>query len=157
MAEKFDEVVEVFAREHCKDKLKKNLDDAEKEYLLKIVREETTREVMNEIRAELKSEIEQEVKSEIEEQGRLNRLSNLKKLIADGFTLAVFVGLLVNQLTEIIDYYKGSDSELPIGITWMISLVLSVICGIILLAGFAKEFIKMYNAYTKGRNNHEND
>lgn len=151
MAEKFDKIIDTFAQQKYKENFKRTVTNPEKEEILKMVREKTAVEVMDEIRKELKPEIEKEVRESIEEENRLKKLDDLKKLIVEGFAVALIVGLMVNQMTELISYHKGTFPSLPVVCTRIITIVLFVICGIILSAGFIKEFTKMYDNYTKGQ------
>lgn len=157
MAAKFDEIVEVFANEHYKQKFKRTVSDTEKEQIINILKSETSDAVLKEIRAELSTEIEKEIRTSIEEENRLAKLSDLTKFIFEGFVIALLVGLLVNQITELISYYKGASPELPYISTWIITIVLSAICSLILFVGFVREFTKMYNNYVKGKNHNAKD
>ena len=68
---------------------------------------------------------------------------NLKNLAINGVIVAFFVGLLVNQSTDIIGYWKGSFQASNIWITVGIAVALLVICIIIFAYMFISELIKM--------------
>ena len=64
-------------------------------------------------------------------------------LAINGVIVAFFVGLLVNQSTDIIGYWKGSFQASNIWITVGIAVALLVICIIIFAYMFISELIKM--------------
>jgi len=154
MAKKLDNVIEVFVNENYKNKFKASVKQEEKEQILSLAKEKTRNELLDEIREELTPDIKKEVIRSYEDKNRKKQISNMKKLLTEGFFLAIFVGLFVNQATEIIDFYKGEN--VTIGKTVIISAILFGICLIIVGFFFIKEFLRIYNNYMKGSSNNEN-
>lgn len=66
------------------------------------VKKQLEKEIYDEIKAEVKDEVLQKVEKEIEDRAELMKIQEFKKLIFDGFFIAFFVGLLVNQITELL-------------------------------------------------------
>ena len=59
-----------------------------------------------EVKQQYKDEIIENAKSEIEEEERRQYFSDLKKLMRNGFLIALLVGLSVNQATDVINYFR---------------------------------------------------
>ncbi|MBU5478067.1 hypothetical protein KQI69_02505, partial [Eubacterium sp. MSJ-13] len=75
-----------------------------------------------------------------------------KSLTLIGIIMAFFVGLLTNQITDIIGMYKGTVTPERIKGTLIISGVIFIICVVIAFGLFISEIIKMLE-----RNNDERD
>lgn len=78
-------------------------------------------------------------------------MKNFKKLSIDGLIVAFFVGLLVNQSTDIIGYFKGSFFTNNIWLTVGVAVVLLLICVGIFVGLFISELIKLLR-----KDKHEN-
>lgn len=81
----------------------------------------------------------------------MKKIEEFKKLSIDGLIVAFFVGLLVNQSTDIIGYFKGSFSTNNIWLTVGVVVVLLIICGGIFIGLFISELIKLLR-----KDKHEN-
>ena len=79
----------------------------------------------------------------IEKKAGIKRIKEFKKLAIDGLIVAFFVGLLVNQFTDIIGFFKGSFQTQNIWSTVGITIVLLLICLGIFLYLFISELLKM--------------
>lgn len=110
-------------------------------------------EVINRLYDKVYSEIEDEVitrytgavKARVVKDLSNNRIKDYKELAFSGLFLALAVGLLVNQLTELIGIIKGTVSVQYLCITVGISIIFAFISGMIFANGFSlklKELIK---------------
>lgn len=98
------------------------------EYMTTAVKEKMRAAVVEEIRRELEPEIIEKVKkdNEIEEQKR--RVKELQEVLWSGFIIAFIVGLLVNQVTDIISFLKGASGIESISSTIWICIGLLAVC-----------------------------
>jgi len=157
MSKKLDEVIDTFVQEKYQKTFKSNVGTDDKEQILSMAREKTKSEVLSEIKAELIPELKEELKSTLEEEERQKKISDMKKLLAEGFILALSVGLLVNQVTELIGFFKNISDDHPWISTIILSVIFLLICLLIVGSGFIKEFTKMYNNYMRGKSDNEKD
>lgn len=98
------------------------------EYMTTAVKEKMRAAVVEEIRREIEPEIVQKVKkdNEIEEQKR--KVKELQEVLWSGFIIAFIVGLLVNQVTDIISFLKGASGIESISSTILICIGLLAVC-----------------------------
>ena len=88
------------------------------------------------IRDKIVTDIKDEVKSTIiEEHERSNKKSKFNQvvvLIVETVVLAFLVGLLVNQLTDLISFSKGVDINLSATLWWIlgITIILVILIGL---------------------------
>lgn len=87
------------------------------------------------VRAEIVSELTEAEKAKIDKKIREYKtekdLENLRTVVCEGVFFAVIVDILVNQVTDIVAYYKDGQNEMVI--TWVIVLVLgAIVCGYVL-------------------------
>ena len=93
-------------------------------------REEVINALSNQWREDIKKEIIDElteaekakIDKQIQEHSTKRDIENLRSLVCEGIFLAVIVGVLVNQITDLVTNFK--DGEYSIIITWVIILVL---------------------------------
>lgn len=117
--------------------------DASPDYLI----DETVKQIYNEIY----SEVEEKVKRDLQKSIKLNtqielrneRISDFRDLALSGFFVALTVGLLVNQLTEIIDDIKAFI--IPDCKTIISSLVLGIIIWAIFRLIFSHKLKALYD------------
>lgn len=98
------------------------------EYMTTAVKEKMRSAVVEEIRREIEPEIVEKVKkdNEIEEQKR--KVKELQEVLWSGFIIAFIVGLLVNQVTDIISFLKGASGIESISSTIWICIGLLAVC-----------------------------
>lgn len=98
------------------------------EYMTTAVKEKMRAAVVEEIRREIEPEIVEKVKkdNEIEEQKR--KVKELQEVLWSGFIIAFIVGLLVNQVTDIISFLKGASGIESISSTIWICIGLLAVC-----------------------------
>ena len=122
---------------------KENVVPDEKERFKEAVKAVMTEKIYDEIRQEVKDEALADAEEIIEKKAGLKRIKKFRKLTVDGLIVAFFVGLLVNQSTDIIGYLKGSFQTQNIWNTVWISLALLLICVGIFGWLFISELIKL--------------
>lgn len=115
----------------------------DKEAYVNAIKKELTDRIYNEIRKEIRDEALADASELIEMKAGIKRIEEFKKLTVNGLIVAFFVGLLVNQSTDIIGYFKGSFETQNIWSTVGIAIVLFLICSVISLGLFISEIIKM--------------
>ena len=107
------------------------------------IKKQLTDKIYNEVRKEVRDEALADADELIEKKAGVKRIEEFKKLTINGLIVAFFVGLLVNQSTDIIGYFKGSFETQNIWYTVVITAVLFLICAGISLWLFISELIKM--------------
>lgn len=108
-------------------------------------------ELEKKITLEQKQKIRLEVEKEIEVKSEQEKISNLKVLIFEVVFLSFLVGILVNQVTDIITYLKTSSYEkyslwitsgiilLTLGIGYLMVLYKFVITALSIKNGLSKK------------------
>lgn len=105
--------------------------------------------IYNEIYEEKKAEIVKEAQDEIDRKANIKQIHEIKTLTISGAILAFFVGLLVNQLTELILYYKRPIEEVGTSITWKLSGAFLLIAVLITAGWFFKQALKVIKDFYK--------
>lgn len=110
--------------------------------------------IYSEIQNELEEKIIADAEKEIDKRAGMKRVKEYKSLTLIGIIMAFFVGLLTNQITDILGMWKGTVTVTPekIKCTVIISFVIFMICVAIAFGLFISEIIKMLE-----RNNDERD
>lgn len=117
--------------------------DEEKKEVITAAKERLYDKIYQEVKEEVKEKALEEADDIIDERKRLRQLSELKKLVWSGFLVAFFVGILVNQVTDIIGYLKGSVSLTSIWPTVAIIIILLIICIMCFGWAFVSEILKI--------------
>ena len=73
-------------------------------------------------------------------------MEELKEIIWSGFLVAFFVGLLVNQVTDVITHLKGDDNMQG---TLAAIIILLLLCLAVFLYMFIAKVKKIYDAIKK--------
>lgn len=76
-------------------------------------------------------------------------ISQLKNLMWNGFLIAFLVGLAVNQITDLIGYWKGSVSLSSLMPTLIITVILVAICMGLYFYNMIKETVDIYKKIKK--------
>ena len=90
-----------------------------------------------------------EAQDEIDKKSNLKQIQEIKALTISGAVLAFFVGLFVNQITELIDFYKGPIKEIDVQLTWKVSIVLLGLTSLITVIWFFRSALKVINDYSE--------
>ena len=123
----------------------------EKEANVDAIKKQLSDKIYAEIKQEILESVLADAEEIIEKKAGLKRIEEFKKLSIDGLIVAFFVGLLVNQSTDIIGYFKGSFSTNNIWLTVEVAIVLLLICVGIFVGLFISELIKLLR-----KDKHEN-
>ena len=123
----------------------------EKEAYVDAIKKQLSDKIYAEIKQEILESVLADAEEIIEKKAGLKRIEEFKKLSIDGLIVAFFVGLLVNQSTDIIGYFKGSFSTNNIWLTVGVAVVLLLICVGIFVGLFISELIKLLR-----KDKHEN-
>ena len=125
------------------DNLIDNYVQLKKDILFSKVNDEDLALFIDMTKKELKREIREEIEEEVKEKAGLRRIAEFKKLALDGFIVAIFVGLFVNQVTEIIGHLKRTSVLVDIKPTIWLAIGFFFICVIIFLWRFLAELVKL--------------
>ena len=143
MSETLKTVLDKYIESQNKVVFRENAVPEDKDGYVDAIKKSLTDKIYDEIRAEVRDEALADASKIIEEKAGLKRIDEFKKLAINGVIVAFFVGLLVNQSTDIIGYWKGCFQASNIWITVGIAVALLVICIIIFAYMFISELIKM--------------
>lgn len=143
MSEKLDRLVDNYLKLQDKNVFQENIEENDREMYVNAAKEKMKKEIYDEITGELRDKAISEAEHIIDEKAGLKRISEFKKLMIDGFVVAIFVGLFVNQTTDIIGYYKGSIKLNSIWPTVLITFIFIFICICIFAWQFISELIKL--------------
>ena len=124
----------------------------DKEAYVKAIKMQLTDRIYAEVRKEVRDDAVKDASELIEKKAGIKRIKEFKKLAIDGLIVAFFVGLLVNQFTDIIGFFKGSFQTQNIWSTVGITIVLLLICLGIFLYLFISELLKMLGKYRHFKN-----
>lgn len=143
MSEKLDRLVDNYLKLQDKNVFQENIEEHDREMYVNAAKEKMKKEIYDEITGELRDKAISEAEHIIDEKAGLKRISEFKKLMINGFVVAIFVGLFVNQTTDIIGYYKGSIKLNSIWPTVLITFIFIFICICIFAWQFISELIKL--------------
>lgn len=105
--------------EYIKDSAKKNLFNDIKEEIINLEKDRIIKEAEDEIK-----KLEQE-----------RKIKEIKVLMYEGFIIAFVVGLIVNQVTDILNVSKGVETKVTITLLWIIVL------GILTIIIYSNKFL----------------
>ena len=139
---KLDEVLNVFC-DSKKDVFANNAKKEDIQALKELLKNEIRQNIVDEIVSERSKEIETKVQEEFDRNKEEKRIEEAKNLLWNGFIMAFIVGVLVNQVTDIISFYKGGSSLNAIFPTVWICVALAIFCLGMYIYTFAQNFIKI--------------
>lgn len=122
------------------------IDEKDKDYPQNCPKDAVIQVLYNEIYAEIQDEVlknyaktlEAEMLKDLED----IRIREFKELAFSGLFLALVVGLLVNQLTDILGIFKGTVLESVLCLTIVFSIAFVFISGGIFFHGFQRKLNK---------------
>jgi len=125
MGKELDKLIESYlATFEAKYKSKNECDDG----MLQIAKNALISDFQKKVRDEIVSEFTEAEKAQIDKKIQEHKtqkdLENLRTLVLEGIVLAIVVGILVNQITEIIAYFKTGNYA--IAWTWGIVFLLGI-------------------------------
>ena len=104
----------------------------EREEYISSVKERVRNRIYEEIENEIYDKIVEKAEKELEMQSLNRQIDEFKKATIIGVLFAFFIGLLVNQFTDIINFYKNVLKYEGVFPTVCIIVVLLGICGFII-------------------------
>lgn len=152
MGERLDALIDNYLKSKDEDVFSENTSVEDKKMYISAVKQKIADEIRNEMKTEVAEEAIKDAQIEIEENSLKAKLKEYRRLTVDGLLIAFCVGMLVNQSTEIIGYFKGTIQLGNPWITFMLCIVFFAIVVGIFLGLFFSEIIKVL-----GKNNNESD
>lgn len=140
MSKQLDTIIDNYIK--VKDIQLENTEDERRE-ILEAAKQELKRKIYKEIKEEVKDEACREAARDIENMAELRRINDFRKLAVDGLVVAFFVGLLVNQCTDLIGYFKGSVTLDNVYHTIILCIVFLVVCILVFGSVFVSSLIRM--------------
>lgn len=132
-----------------KEKDLETIPESDREEYLELLREKIKKMVVEEVKQEYKAQVMADAESDIQQRISDNRISQLKNLMWNGFLIAFLVGLAVNQITDLIGYWKGSVSLSSLMPTLIITVILVAICMGLYFYNMIKETVDIYKKIKK--------
>lgn len=133
MSDILDKVVYYFVRHESK---------GEREEILQAAEQRIKEQIITKIKDDVRSEERTKAKEEIEAEENEKKLDELKDIIWSAFLVAFLVGLLVNQVTDIITLFKNGS------IQWTVIIIclLLLLCLVVFFIMFVSKIKKIYEA-----------
>ena len=101
--------------------------------------------IIGEILDERKKELARVAKEEVEKERRKSSLIAIKELMWEAFVLSIFVGLLGNEMTTLIEFFKGfAGAEKHTLVTVVLIVVFFVIVFVLYIVKFTKDVIDKF-------------
>lgn len=147
MTKKLDMMIESYIA--VKRDALENIPESEREEYLEPLREKIKKDVVEEVKQEYKAQVMADAENDIQQRISDNKISQLKNLMWNGFLIAFLVGLAVNQITDLIGYWKGSVSLSSLMPTLIITVVLVAICMGLYFYNMVKDTVDMYKKIKK--------
>lgn len=119
------------------------VDTTPKSLYIHAVKTQLRQDIYNEIKEEVKNDVLQESEQLMKEKEINIKLEEYKSLMFEGFFLAIFVGLFVNQMTDFIGYFKGSVSLASVWPTTIIAGIFLLVSLIIIGILFVTQGVKL--------------
>lgn len=109
------------------------------DYIKSAIKSNIRDRIIEEVVTQKKRELDNYAKQKIADEKNKSYISAIKQLLWEGFVVAIFVGLLGNELTSLGDVLKSNA-----GGSWyiIITIVLIVIYAIIVLGLYVVKFTK---------------
>lgn len=142
MSKTLKTVIDKYVESQDKIMFKDDAAPKDKDDYMNAVKEKLAEKIYNEVCSEVRDKALNDASKMIEEKAGLKRIEEFKKLAINGIIVSFFIGLLVNQSTDIIGYYKGSFNG-SIRVTVIMAMIFFVICVIIFICIFISELLKM--------------
>lgn len=147
MTKKLDTMIESYIA--VKEKDLETIPESDREEYLELLREKIKKMVVEEVKQEYKAQVMADAESDIQQRISDNRISQLKNLMWNGFLIAFLVGLAVNQITDLIGYWKGNVSLNSLMPTLIITVILVAICMGLYFYNMIKETVDIYKKIKK--------
>ena len=152
MSETLHTVIENYIASKSEKILQQEASDNEKEEYTNAVISKLEDRVYDEVKRDVRDKALAEAEKIIEKRSELRKIEELKKLTVEGLIVAFFVGLLVNQVTDMITFFKGTVTSSNFYVTIIIIFVLLFICISLTLGMLISQLLTLVRKDT-----HEND
>lgn len=152
MSETLHTVIENYIASKSEKILQQEASDNEKEEYTNAVISKLEDRVYDEVNRDVRDKALAEAEKIIEKRSELRKIEELKKLTVEGLIVAFFVGLLVNQVTDMITFFKGTVTPSNFYVTIIIIFVLLFICISLTLGMLISQLLTLVRKDT-----HEND
>lgn len=122
------DILNKIIKAHIDLRLKDSTDD-EKGAVIKSLKEQIGAEIISE-KADEFADLQNKIKKKIQEENNKTILENNIKSLNKGLIVAALVGIcigvLVNQITDLISLVKGVSPNMPVGLTFLVILIFLV-------------------------------
>ena len=149
--ETLDKVVDFFVNTHFKrdhtdlETISGSHDDFSTEDVKIAFADNIKKRIIDEITDQKKNEIDEYTKKVVEEERKKSSIIAIKELMWEAFVLAIFVGLLCNEISTLIEFFKGFGGlERHTLITVILIVVFASIVLVLYIVKFTKDIIKTF-------------
>ena len=118
-------------------------------YFYKAVKERFISDIKEEIKVEYKEEMKKNAEEEREKIRLINKIKDFKALFFSGIIIAFIVGLLVNQVTDIISIFKGALNAKFLIYSVGYSFIIAVVLYLIIKFSLLSEILKIIKKFTE--------
>lgn len=124
--------------EYIKNKVDNTEDDVQEMLRTKLIQD-----VEEEVYYKYKEDILRDVREQIDDEDKVIKIRQLKLMVIETLIIGILVGLLVNQFTDGISYFKGVTTINMQGTGWCILLLLIsiAVCGLVMYWHKLDQFI----------------
>lgn len=119
----FDSLIDIYAQTQLRTNLDNSSSEVAKEALRSVIIEEIITEHEKNLRTQIKKEVEKEFKIKLHRE----RIRQIKSILIESVFIATFVGLMVNQATDLITYMKNENEKI---VCITIGLILLLVCAL---------------------------
>lgn len=144
MGKELDRLVNEFCEMKYDKVFSDNSQEEDINELKNIIKIRLKQNIVNEVKYECEQEILENAKKEIKKNEQLKKINEIKTIVWSGFIVSFLVGVLVNQVTDIISFLKGIITIKSIYPTVLICLILLVICVFAFIWTFITKIIDLF-------------
>ncbi len=134
------------------DLIREEISEADRDELIASLRETMKKKIVEEVKEQYKQEIIEEANDEMTKAANRQKLKEIKSVMWNGFLLAFVVGLVVNQVTDLVGFWKGTVSAGDLGKTIILVIVLLAVCLLLYGYSFLASAISLFDDIKKDKN-----
>ena len=143
MSESLETLIDKYVDSQQTAVFSSDIKEVDKDTYISAVKMQLTSKIYNEIRDEVRDEALMDADNIIEKKAGQTRIKEFKNLMIDGAIVAFFVGMLVNQVTELLGVFKNMFKMNNVALTSICSMLLLFICIAIFGARFLSEALRI--------------
>ena len=143
MSESLETLIDKYVDSQQTAVFSSDIKEVDKDTYISAVKMQLTSKIYNEIRDEVRDESLMDADNIIEKKAGQKRIKEFKNLMIDGAIVAFFVGMLVNQVTELLGVFKNMFKMNNVALTSICSMLLLFICIAIFGARFLSEALRI--------------